>query len=814
LVPNLYSALARQIGLRHRSATLHRAATAIAQQLEMRRLLSVTLDASGFTDITPPQGARIVYVSSSTGDDRNNGLSPDAPLASIALGASLLRDHSSDQLLLKAGDVWNTGIGYWSKSGKSANEPIVISSYGQGPRPQLDTGTSGGFSAGPSDQALDHVAIMGIHFYADGRAPASPTYVGPQNATGINILSKTNGLLIEDCEIDGYSNDINVQVDSGPIENVSIRRNVIINAYSNNGHSQGIYCYGITNLLLDGNLIDHNGYNDNVPGAGADEFNHDAYISSNNVNVTVQDNIFAEASAYGLQARAGGLVQDNLFLNDPMGMSFGLVNGAHVTPGGVNGIVNGNVFEGGANLANTPLGGGMEIGNTRAGYPTIISNNIFTQSVSRAPAAITLTYGIGDTNPEQAVGINDLTLQSNIINDWYRGIHVDGGFSAGGSGLTAFNDVRVLSNDFQGISGPVLTHDDSFYKGQETWADNRYSSGTAVMVSGAKSLPTQMWNQKDEPRGQINAVQYADSAASVENYDLGNGGAGTVADFLAQVRQQSRQTWQPQYDTAAIINYFRTGFSEVGAAPRDWRAPTPPLASAAMQAAVLDRDTSAQFSVTYTAEKELDLSTIASGNVSLLVAHSKWPTPATLVAMQGSGTTVTVTYSFTPAGGFFRRGKTQKLNVMMNAGQVKDVNGFPVVNGSLGTFKVRVLPRPKPPIVRSVKLINHGQGLRFSFSSDVSASLQVADLILASDDGQTVDPSLMTLSTDAKQKTATWAFSGEPLGAMPAGRWRMRLLAATITDSGGRQLDGNHDGLGGDDYVLVKPLISKGAVVK
>jgi hypothetical protein len=811
-VPNLYSALARRLGVRQRSAALHHAASAVIEQLENRRLLSVSLDSAGWTDITPPPGARVIYVSSSSGNNQNSGLSPDAPVASIAVGVGLLRDHSGDQLLLKAGDVWNTGLGWWRKSGKSADEPMVIGSYGVGPRPELLTGHDGGFFSGASDTTqVDHLAIMGIHFYADARDPASATYSGPANATGINVLSKTNGLLIEDCEFQSYSFNLNIQQYSGPIENVAIRRNIIVDAYSNNGHSEGIYCNGITNLLIDGNVFDHNGFNDNVPGAGSDWFNQDAYIASNNTNVTVQNNIFAEASGYGLQARSGGLVQNNLFLNDPEGMTFGLVNGAHVTPGGVNGIINGNVFEGGGSIGNIALGGGMEVSNIRAGYPTIISNNIFTQSISRAPAAITLTYGIGETNPQDAVGINDLTLQGNIIYDWYRGIHVDGGFSAGGSGLKAFNDVRVLQNDFQQIPGPVLTHDDAFYKEQETWSGNRYSSGTSVMVSGAKSLPTQQWDQRNEPGGQIDAVPYADSAASIENYDLANGGPGTMANFLAQVRQQSRQNWMPQYDTAGVVSYFQNGFSEVGASARDWRAPTPPIASAAMPPAVLDRDTSAQFSVTYTAEKQVDLSTIASGNVSLMTSHGKWSAPATLLSTQDNGTTVTATYSFTPAGGSFRRGKTQKLTVMMNAGQVKDINGFPVSNGTLGTFKMRVLPRPKPPIVRSAKLINRAQAVSVRFSSDVSASLQVSDLVLTSEEGQTIDSSLMTLALDAKHLTALWTFTGEPLATLPAGRWHMRLLAASIADAGGRQLDGNRDGLGGDDYIAVKPLISKGA---
>jgi len=137
------------------------------------------------------------------------------------------------------------------------------------------------------------------------------------------------------------------------------------------------------------------------------------------------------------------------------------------------------------------------------------------------------------------------------------------------------------------------------------------------------------------------------------------------------------------------------------------------------------------------------------------------------------------------------------------------MDGFPVSAQTLGSFRVKVLKRPKPPTVKSVAMIHGNQGLIVRFSADVSASLQVGDLVLQSEDGQTIDASMMTLSTDAAHNSAIWSFSGEPEGVLPAGRWHARVLAANVVDSGGRQLDGNRDGIGGDDFVLTKPLVVK-----
>src|SRR5437764_8451522 len=61
------------------------------ENLESRQLLSVSLDANGWTVITPEVGDRVVYVSSSQGKDTNTGLSPTTPVKSLQRGKSLIR---------------------------------------------------------------------------------------------------------------------------------------------------------------------------------------------------------------------------------------------------------------------------------------------------------------------------------------------------------------------------------------------------------------------------------------------------------------------------------------------------------------------------------------------------------------------------------------------------------------------------------------------------------------------------------------------------------------------------------------------------
>ena len=103
------------------------------------------VDANGWTVFTPVSGTGscsngsytgtcIIYVSSSTGSDTNNGQTVSTPVQTLAKGISLLRSGYPDWLLLKRGDTWTAApgadlFGFFPASGASATAPMVIGSY-------------------------------------------------------------------------------------------------------------------------------------------------------------------------------------------------------------------------------------------------------------------------------------------------------------------------------------------------------------------------------------------------------------------------------------------------------------------------------------------------------------------------------------------------------------------------------------------------------------------------------------------------------------------------------------------------------------
>ena len=129
-----------------RRAVAVRSNRAIIEGMEDRTLMSVSINSAGWTVITPPAGARVIYCSSSGGNDIYNGLSSSTPVKSLARAESLLRNGTGAELLLKDGDTWSQTFGVWGLSGASSQAPLVIGSYGTGARPTIYSRISRGFS--------------------------------------------------------------------------------------------------------------------------------------------------------------------------------------------------------------------------------------------------------------------------------------------------------------------------------------------------------------------------------------------------------------------------------------------------------------------------------------------------------------------------------------------------------------------------------------------------------------------------------------------------------------------------------------------
>lgn len=544
------------------SAGVHRAELRILRAsdslvLDAREVLVDLLQASsddGWTEFTPSADTRQIYVSSSSGNDSYSGLAPHSPKRTIAAGKALVRNGYPDWLLLKRGDTWTESIGSWSASGRSSEERILISSYGDsGPRPLLRTGTSSGISAVYSSSLprVDHVAIVGLHMRAH-------TFVGEGEPAGVSWLIESRDLLVEDCLIEGYQINVSVPGWGGRKRDVKIRRNVLVDAISTSGTvGHGIYLANCDGVLIEENVLDHNGWNPAIPGAVPSMFRHGIYVQSGSgacTDVVVRRNIISSSASHGLHLRPGGVAEDNLFLRNSIALSLG--GGNEPNPGGVVVVARGNVILDGKNIDdNNRRGWGIDLANISQG--TVSYNIVANQVLGTMPVPMTL---YGDSN---GMGVHNTLIERNIFYNWGGTVSVRGS-------STQVRNITLRHNDFVDYMDPdqILRHSDSGSTGAVNSAHNRFYStqptGTWMRIATTNYSLNGWKNQVgDTTSSALPASPYPAPERTVATYNQSLGGAASHEAFIAQARSQSKANWRPAYTAAAAIEYFREGFELV-----------------------------------------------------------------------------------------------------------------------------------------------------------------------------------------------------------------------------------------------------------
>ena len=495
----------------------------------------------GWTDLAPSADSQEIYVSSSTGDDRNNGRSQAQAKRTLAAGVRLLRDQKPDWLYLRRGDTWEESFPDWRKSGRSATEPMVVSSYGQSKeRPLLRTGT--GSAIRITRGLVEDVAFTGFsataHKYdgANGRP------------TGVLILKQGRRILFEDCLIRGYKDNFVVQgTPSTSQEDIKIRRCVIVDAYTtSSAHAQGIFALHCDGLLLEENVFDHNGHRTDVPGADPTIFNHNIYLQDRNSNVVAKGNIIARGSSHGGQFRAGGEVRDNLFLENAISLLVGtsLKNNAD----GVPATVIGNVVLGGKNIGDRALGWGMQFENISGGTAR---DNIVAHNVLGTSAQAALFSG-------EVVGVRDFVFEDNITYDWGAGIHL---------GTSKLLDVTIKNNQIQDHDGnPLVRNNSGNSAAGVSWIGNQYystASKSRWFSDGPGGMNLDAWKRRVSATSSLaKHVRHPNPERTIVDYDRSSPdpGSGTLASFMEEARKQSKGNWRPKFTASSAIEYFRANF--------------------------------------------------------------------------------------------------------------------------------------------------------------------------------------------------------------------------------------------------------------
>jgi hypothetical protein len=519
----------------------------------------------GWTHFVPSADTRIVYVSSS-GNDANSGLSQDAPKQTINAARALLRSGYPDWIVFKCGDTfsqtpWEIG-GY---GGRSPSERQVWSSYGTGERPVfIPVGADDGihFNWSPS-----YVAVVGLH------VKAVPTGGG----SGISFIAGSRAIsdvLIEDCFVEGFKDNMNIQGGIGGanlIRNLAIRRCVVVNAYPpGTAHSQGAYINAIDGIIIEDCLFDHNGWK-NIDRSDATIFNHNLYIGTGNTgNAMIRNNIIARASSHGLQLRCGGTIEGNLFVLNPIACQLGGGDpAANTHTNGVSGLIAGNVIVEGTDIdVNNRRGWGI-IANDIGMSGAIISGNVISTNRTGGGNAVGMAFEANRYG--NGVGYNHLDIKNNIIWGWNAGVSFASAATTPPSPSTfctiagnSFHDndiqipvsaVNVVTVGFASSPAAVSFGNNTYWSGLPDTQQLRYNNTSMGLAQWASAT--------GDAGSSVRQAAYADTSRSVGSYSQSVGGLATTEDFLANARQQRRGAWRSEYSAKVVGAYLRGGFADV-----------------------------------------------------------------------------------------------------------------------------------------------------------------------------------------------------------------------------------------------------------
>jgi hypothetical protein len=215
---------------------------------------------------------------------------------------------------------------------------MVIGYYGEsGDRPRIVTNQSV-FDLNGSYMA--NVAIVGLDLYAVTRDPSSDRFPSgdlPGAFAGIRLVGTGENILLEDLRMRYFTEGITVDAccpqAGGPdrFSNIAVRRVIvqfswIPGSYSNKNICNGMYAADVDGLLIEECLFDQNGYNDDVPDAGPNQYNHNIYLQYTSSGTITRGNLITRAAAHGIQQRSFGLAEDNFFAQNSISINFGGVS--------------------------------------------------------------------------------------------------------------------------------------------------------------------------------------------------------------------------------------------------------------------------------------------------------------------------------------------------------------------------------------------------------------------------------------------------------------------------------------------------------
>jgi len=561
-----------------------------------RRWLPV--DANGWTILNPAPDSRILYVSSSVGDDATGraygasdaavGGDPTAPAGAvrpfqtIPAAMAKARPGAPDWVLLKRGDSWRD-VSIRALPGRSKAAPSVVAAYGpaDAARPRI-VGQTAAVALGSGPAGISHAVVVGVELYCSFDDPAAPDYRRPAapgadaRRGGRSRLSLSVGprggmsnVLVEDCLLRFVA--LHVGGPTGVMTDVVLRRNAVLDVYPTRGHNQGLWgSHG--SILLEECLFDHDGWlhrnvpaNRGKPGL-ANMFSHNTYTTQMYCTVFRGNTFLRGASInnkftanYGPGSVRDVVLEDNLYVDGEIGVSMSGNNPAPLRWVNCRIVRNVLLDIGRCRPTGRTLGWGVEATDWDGGE---ISGNLFLRQKSDEVRNVWgLNVGAGrDDARDGEVWARNLTIRGNVFHGLKNARQA---MNVKGAGH--MRNVTVAGNLFQFVGVPgTLVRTDGLGAGL-VFRDNVYDSAAEPdqwFAVGPKRLTFAQWVRESGERGaRKERVNFPDPGRGIEAYMKSLGKKPTFDAFVAEVRKQSRGHWRKEL-TAPVINaWIREGFT-------------------------------------------------------------------------------------------------------------------------------------------------------------------------------------------------------------------------------------------------------------
>ena len=316
------------------------------------------------------------------------------------------------------------------------------------------------------------------------------------------------------------------------------------------GNAQGFYAEGASGLTLFENLFDHNGWNESVPGAGAE---HSSTTTSTSTRATAgsRSSGTSAPTPRATASRPGRAASSRTTCSSPTRSA---CRSASSTARPSRPAASSGESAATSSSATPPSARGPRLGagdrQHQQTATTVVKDNIFAHDTQRLFPAIMLSYGTGGDNATNSVGLNNLTIEDNTVYNWVTRPQHQQRLRLRRHGEQIDQRRRRrrqrFPDDVDRQDRPAAAHAKRRGRGlvgQRLLGRLRVKNWFEI-----KDQPTSFngWKSAVEPTAERRAErEYVDPTRTVASYNVTLGDAATVAAFITKARASRRPTGSP-----------------------------------------------------------------------------------------------------------------------------------------------------------------------------------------------------------------------------------------------------------------------------